>query len=419
MKNLSYPELHRVFEDSFPQVKWLVKNFEQFYEGRFEELPNLSKSGEFGSAHQIGELLINKNDDGLLLPRLFFKKNEGEKTNPPFYEITTPDGGILYVGTSAPSLDKSVTSLSVSAMTGGVFPPVDTKDAYFPYLGVMFAAKKFGKCNVYSLDTGYENINIHDQFNFDITNRVKKATVGQIYESLYNSVGFTGLPCINKSKSDYRMINGMNEIWRYVSAFKTICGSEIVLPSEKKEDKQIITLIPIAGGLKISFSKKVKFENDYSPLSDKFVASHIKEASKLMNDEKFWKNVETSVNTLNPSKVMAYFNEQYKEYPVPGEDTRVPIIREATSTKQNEFEKKIKKPSFGNVSFRYVNIPGSKGSRVLFDGGNSYIEIYGECANPTLFEMQEILEAVTTAFGIDDGETRISTEAVESALNNE
>lgn len=407
-----------MFEGFFPQVKWLVKNSEQFYESQFEELPNFGRPGKFDSGHQIGELLINKNDEGLLLPRLYFKKNEGEKTNPPFYAITTPDDDILYIGTSAPSFDKSVASLSVSAMTGGVFPPVDTKDAYFPYLGVMFATKKFGKCKVYSLDTGYENINVHDQYDYDLTKYIKKLVAGPIYESLYNSVCYLELPCINKSLSDNKTMNGVNEIWKYVSAFKTICNGEIVQPNEKKEDKQIITLIPIADGLKISFSKKVKFENDYSPLSDKFVASHVEQASKLMNDEKFWKNVETSVNTLNPSKVMAYFDEQYKEHPVPGEDTRVPIIREATSTKQNEFEKKIKKASSGNVSFRYVNIPGSKGSRVLFDGGNSYIEIYGECANPTLFEMQEILEAVTTAFGIDDGETRISTEAVESALSN-
>lgn len=418
MKNLSYPELHRMFEAFFPQVKWLVKNSEQFYESQFEELPNFGRPGKFDSAHQIGELLINKNDEGLLLPRLYFKKNEGEKTNPPFYAITTPDDDILYIGTSAPSFDKSVASLSVSAMTGGVFPPVDTKDAYSPYLGVMFATKKFGKCKVYSLDTGYENINIHDQYDYDLTKYIKKVAAGPIYESLYNSVCYAELPCINKSLSDNKAMNGVNEIWKYVSAFKTICNGEIVQPNEKKENKQIITLIPIAGGLKISFSNKVRFENDYSPLSDKFVASHVEQASKLMKNEKFWDQVEKSASTLNRDKVSEYFENQYKDYPVPGNDTRVQIIREATSTKQNEFEKKIKKASFGNVSFRYVNIPGSKGPRVLFDGGNSYLEIYGECANPTLLEMQEILEAVTTAFGIDDGETRISTEAVESALGN-
>lgn len=417
--------LSQEFEARFPLAKYLAEETEKFYKYLFQT--SELDARPLKNVRYIGDLSLHTIDNmaGIVLPRLYFNKVD-EKANPAFYLITTPDDKVLYAGTSVRNAtDKWIPCISVSATTGGVFPPTDSKEAYSLYLALLSAVKLYCRCKVYEICTGYEKIDIWDQYGDCITNPVKYVAAHEIQKHISYDNDYVINICLNSyGNLDQQRRN--DDIWKLVSAFKLMSSKSHIYKkfNEEKDitlddEKQIITLIPIAGGLKISFSKKVKFENDYSPLSDKFVASHVEQASKLMNDEKFWKNVETSVNTLNPSKVMAYFNEQYKEYPVPGEDTRVPIIREATSTKQNEFEKKIKKPSFGNVSFRYVNIPGSKGSRVLFDGGNSYIEIYGECANPTLFEMQEILEAVTTAFGIDDGETRISTEVVESALGNE
>ena len=401
-----------MFEDFFPQVKWLVKNSEQFYVKEFEKLSETENPMRFNSSYGIGELCLNEDDEGLMLPRLYFKKYTESRSNPPFYAITTPDDNLLYVGTSAPSNDKSLVSLSVSAMTGGVFPPVDTKEAYARYLAIMFAVKKFGKCKVYGLKTGYEMVKIQCMEDHDDTKYIKELLVKPIYEMLYSKLDHMRMPCINALISDYRIANGVNEIWKCVSAFKLVGNSDIFDEEKKEEDRQVITFSSMTDGFKISFSKKVNFENDCSPLSDSFVASHVEQASKLMKDEKFWKNVETSVNTLDHGKVMSYFDEQYKDCPVPGKDTRVPIARNPKVTKQDEFEAKIKRMFADGVGIRYVNINGSEKSNVFIDGGESSIEFYTKESGPSLIEMQGLIEAVKTAFGIDNSVVQISNGVV-------
>ncbi len=409
------PELYRAFEEYFPQVKSLAEEIQKDYNVLFKQIEpeNSENKKPLKNVRKIGELQVY--NESYSLPKLYFKK-ESDRTNPYFYLITSPDNIPIYAGTSLDT--NGAASMSVSATTGGICPPTSTKDSYSIYLYLLSAVRYFGFCLVYDVQTGFENVKIEDYYGNDLTRTLKQDMASKIYSKLlWNNYKPGEVRFLSPLTKIGKQTSKEEEIWKCVSAFNTMVDNGLV-KIEEKEDKQTITLIPIAGGLKISFSKKVKFENDYSPLSDNFVASHVEQASKLMKNEKFWDQVEKSASTLDHNKVNEYFKNQYKEYPVPGEDTRVPIIREAKSTKQNEFEKKIKKASFGNVSFRYVNILGSENSSILFDGGDSSIEIYGECANPTLFEIQEIIEAVTTAFGIDDGETRISTEAVESALGD-
>jgi hypothetical protein len=261
-----------------------------------------------------------------------------------------------------------------------------------------------------------EDIKITDQHSNDITKDVRMALARVIYKNLLGShkEKYGKLPPLN---AGVPLFASIHKIWKCVSAFKTMVENGLV-KIEEKESKQTITIIPTGYGLKIGFSKKVKFENNYSPLSDNFVASRLKQASKLIKNEKFWDQVEKSASTLDHGKVNEYFENQYKEYPIPGEDTRVPIIRETKSTKQSEFEKKINEIFAKPLSITYFNIFGTKASSMLIDNGDSSIEIYGKCGNPSFSEMQEIIKSVTDAFGIDDVEIRISTEAVESALGD-
>ena len=432
------PELYRAFEECFPQVKSLTEEIQESYNKAFEELDLIKWTEEVvknnSICRKIGDIKLSPpyqnlplsavSNDLPILPALKFWKDNG-KANPSFYLITSIMGEILYIGTSEKTDDDSILSQSVSAVTGGILPITETKQAYSLYLGLMCAVKRYQKCYVYEISTGLEDIKITDQYSNDITKEVKSASAKVIYKKLLNAYKdeHGKLPPLN---AGVPLFASIHKIWKCVSAFKTMVENGFVKIEEKEgkqtiatiPTKQAITIIPTGYGLKIGFSKKVKFENDYSPLSDNFVVSHIKQASKLMKNEKFWDQVEKSASTLDHDKVNEYFKNQYKEYPVPGEDTRVPIIREATSTKQREFEKKIREIFAKPLSITYFNIFGAEASSMLIDNGDSSIEIYGKCGNPSFSEMQEIIKSVTDAFGIDDVEIRISTEAVESALGN-
>lgn len=413
------PELCRAFEEYFPQVKSLTEEIQESYNKAFDKIESNEKSLNprlklIGTINLTSPFEISgEEENSSTLPTLKFLKTS-QKSNPPFYLITGINREILYIGTSESTDDDSILSQSVSAITGGILPITETKQACSLYLGLMCAVKRYGMCYVYEIPTGLEDIKITDQHSNDITKDARMVFARVIYKNLLGShkEKYGKLPPLN---AGVPLFASIHKIWKCVSAFKTMVENGLV-KTEKKESKQTITIIPTGYGLKIGFSKKVKFENNYLPLSDNFVASHLKQASKLMKNEKFWGQVEKSASTLDHGKVNEYFKNQYKEYTIPGEDTRVPIIREAKPTKQNEFEKKIKEIFAKPLSITYFNIFGTEASSMLIDNGDSSIEIYGKCGNPSFSEIQEIIKSVTDAFGIDDMEIRISTEAVESDL---
>lgn len=254
MQNNDYAGLSRTFDAYFPSVKQLVEQTEQFHNKQFVQSENTSYGLSFPTinlevARQVGTLEINLKDVECFLPRLYFKKMD-DRTNPYFYVITTPDDGILYFGSSLEDAKPKSIVASVSALTGGLIPVLETKQMYIVYLGLLSAIKKYGYCKVYELKTGYENIKLIDAKGKQIPLRTKSeylvpALSHQLMESL------EAIPIINQFTAQFMDDSQKvrdEEIWSAVSTFKGMIKNGLVDKLERKlqpTDDQEITMITI------------------------------------------------------------------------------------------------------------------------------------------------------------------------------
>ena len=242
MQNNDYAGLSRTFDTYFPGVKTLVKQTEQFHDKQFEQSENASFGMSMPTlnleiARQIGLFELNTKDVECLLPRLFFKKTD-ERTNPYFYVITTPDNGILYFGSSLEDAKPKSIVASVSALTGGLVPVLETKPLYIVYLGLLSAVKKYGHCKVYELKTGYENIKLTDAKGNAISKKAQSRYFVQDF-SMDLMTSFGCIPPINQLTvplDDGQKVRD-DEIWDAVSTFNGMIRNDLIEKVENKPEK--------------------------------------------------------------------------------------------------------------------------------------------------------------------------------------
>lgn len=307
MQNNDYAGLSRTFDTYFPGVKTLVKQTEQFHNKQFEQAENASFGMSMPTlnleiARQIGLFELNTKDVECILPRLFFKKTD-DRTNPYFYVITTPDNGILFFGSSIEDAKPKSIVASVSALTGGLVPVLETKQMYIVYLGLLSAIKKYGYCKVYELKTGYENIKLIDVKGKQIPLRTKSeylapALSHQLMESL------EAIPIINQFTAQFMDDSQKvrdEEIWSAVSTFKGMIKNGLIGKEEKKPKKTKKHTI------------KVKQEDDrLTFFFDDEVELYSYDEFKDAMDEKMEKLVPTSAKILCQTGETVY--DKYTSY---------------------------------------------------------------------------------------------------------
>ena len=242
MQNNDYAGLSRTFDTYFPGVKTLVKQTEQFHDKQFEQAENASFGMSMPTlnleiARQIGLFELNIKDVECILPRLFFKKTD-DRTNPYFYVITTPDNGILYFGSSLEDAKPKSIVASVSALTGGLVPVLETKPLYIVYLGLLSAVRKYGHCKVYELKTGYENIKLTDAKGNAISKKAQARYFAQDF-SMDLMTSFGCIPPINQLTvplDDGQKVRD-DEIWDAVSTFNGMIRNGLIGKQENKPEK--------------------------------------------------------------------------------------------------------------------------------------------------------------------------------------
>ena len=242
MQNNDYAGLSRTFDTYFPGVKTLVKQTEQFHNKQFEQAENASFGMSMPTlnleiARQIGLFELNIKDVECILPRLFFKKTD-DRTNPYFYVITTPDNGILYFGSSLEDAKPKSIVASVSALTGGLVPVLETKPLYIVYLGLLSAVRKYGHCKVYELKTGYENIKLTDAKGNAISKKAQARYFAQDF-SMDLMTSFGCIPPINQLTvplDDGQKVRD-DEIWDAVSTFNGMIRNGLIGKQENKPEK--------------------------------------------------------------------------------------------------------------------------------------------------------------------------------------
>lgn len=316
MQNNDYAGLSRTFDAYFPSVKQLVEQTEQFHNKQLEQAENTS----FGMgmptlnleiARQIGTLNINFKDLGCLLPRLYFKKTD-DKTNPYFYVITTPDNGILFFGSSIEDAKPKSIVASVSALTGGLVPVLETKQMYIVYLGLRSAIKKYGYCKVYELKTGYENIKLTDANGNAISKKAQSRYFVQDF-SMDLMTSFGHIPVIYQFTvpfDDNQKVRD-DEIWDAVSTFNGMIRNGLIGKQENKPENPKKHTI------------KVKQEDDrLTFFFDDNVELYSYDEFKDAMDEKMEKLVPTSAKILCQTgetvydKYTSYIAKKVNEKPV-------------------------------------------------------------------------------------------------------
>ena len=266
MQKQDYAGLSRTFDVYFPDVKQLVEQTELYHNKLFTQ--NEERTYDYGvsnvnSAHSryIGTLEINRNDNGYTLPRLYFKK-EADGTNPYFYAITTPDDNILYIGTSIDDAKPKATTASISAITGGIVPFTETKQLYIIYLGILSAIKRYGRCKVYEIKTGYEDIKMVGLDGKPMPKKdVSKYFAPVLSAFITTSLSF--IPVINllTTQLDDNQKTRDEEIWDAVSTFKGMIRNRIIGKFEEKkqetDENQEITIYHYGDSLVFNFKNKV------------------------------------------------------------------------------------------------------------------------------------------------------------------
>lgn len=387
MQNNDYAGLSRKFDLLFPQVKELVEQTEQFYEKQYftqEANPN----NKLTNVRRLGIIVPNKADDGLTLPRLYFKK-ETDKTNPLFYVISTPnDEVVVYVGSNLDTFDDKEV-YSVSAFTGGVVPPTESRRAYEIYLSILAAVRHYRYCVVYEIQTGYENIEIHTHRGITLCNNVFGDTVKHFLKSVdpeSNTMAKSDVPHPYTDK-----------IWKYVSAFKTMVENGITKESEPESTKkQEITIEYYGDDITFRFKNRVYLMTD--------------EEMEMKEANKFEKLIPTSAKILCQTgdtvydKYTSYISHKIKNDGKVDEKTARRLIK-----LQNEFtsfERSIIDIDGGDKHIEYGNIylgdleHTVTSYRLFNDGSGSRITVnLGK--SPTLSDISLIACGIIDLFDLD------------------
>ena len=410
MQKQDYAGLSRTFDAYFPSVKQLVEQTEQFHNKQLVQSENTSYGLSFPTinldvARQVGTLEINLKDVECFLPRLYFKKMD-DRTNPYFYVITTPDDGILYFGSSLEDAKPKSIVASVSALTGGLAPVLETKQMYIAYLGLLSAVKKYGYCKVYELKTGYENIKLIDVKGKQIPLRTKSeylapALSHQLMESL------EAIPIINQFTAQFMDDSQKvrdEEIWSAVSTFKGMIKNGLVDKLEMRPqptDNQEIIVEYYGDDIMFRFKNKVSLMTDEE--------YGIKKTTEL---EKF---VPTSAKILCQTgdtvydKYTSYIAHKIKEDGKVDEKTTRRLIK--LQSEFTSFERSIIDLGGGDKHIEYGNIylgdlkHAVTSYRLFNDGTDSRITVnIGK--SPTLAEIRLIICGIKDLFDLDP-ETKV------------
>ena len=160
------------FGSLYPDVKTLLNESKKFYYEIFATSLGYGPE-EYENATLIGNLTIDEDEKDNILPSLTYEVSDKHKKNPPFYLITNSNNELIYAGTTF-----GVAGVSVSALTGGLLPPTENRDAYDIYLGLRYAIGFFGSLKVYQVNTGYSIPKIKNQYG-DLMNLKKSDPFAQ------------------------------------------------------------------------------------------------------------------------------------------------------------------------------------------------------------------------------------------------
>lgn len=260
MENNFFSGLSRTFEAYFPQIRPIVEETVTYYSNQFKPKHQF----DYSNVTKVGTFTISDDEVDSVLPKLIYTVPPSVGKNPNFYLVTSPDGAIIYVGTTEKG--KIRKPLSASTITGGLLPSADSKDAYFVYLRVMSAVRYYGHCDVYSVDT---------KFNKDFLDQYGKSyhMIG-LEQAVDNIVAhITTVGHASNQDNDAKQVNRLNEIWNKVKVFGEMYKSGLL---------NLITgtsfrLCSKDGDSKIdSYQKKMREEDNgyssYSSISNKLSA---------------------------------------------------------------------------------------------------------------------------------------------------
>lgn len=414
MQNTNYLSLWQDFDAHFPYVKELVINAEQFYDKHFDS-KKLETNGNqpFNLADKtlVGYFKIVEGTEEAVLPPLKFEKTSN-LANPYFYLVVTPEDEIIYIGSSLD--DVKPKSCSVSALTGGILPKTNSKTAYKIYLGILSAVRKYGSCDVYQLNTGYENIKIKD-LNGDFMTKKKVSREFAETVNAFIIASNIEIPILNTPEYSTGTIDideTREEIWKAVSVWGSIIGYKLEAVTHRNElaakkcneEGQEITITQ-DGLNNITFTFKNKVEL-LSPDEFKF--------DRLVGLEKV---ITPSARILCQTGDTVY--EQYTSYIAHkvkngAKDQNVnPVPLKQTAL--YAFEKTFIEHSGANEQITFKNIflgnlqhdPGLNSRSVMSDGGNSAIELdFGK--TPSLKDIKDLTYALETLFGLDPNTTKVT-----------
>ena len=319
----------------FPLAERLAEETEKFYKEQFQRKEFDKKP--LKNVRYLGKLQLNADDEreGLIFPRLEFKK-EADRTNPAFYIITTNDDDILYAGTSVPGASEDwIPCISVSATTGGAFPPTESKGAYALYLALLSAVRFYHGCRVYEVLTGFENMDIRDQFGDSVTGLMRRT----VAREMLKHISYSNLYVINNCLCPFVNNNQHRrdtDIWNFVSAYKLMLKHDNIQRMKtsvnEKEEKQKVIIKHEGSELSFTFAQKMKkrvhkkfyildkLDEGTTPKNDIKMKATLFDAARMMLNDNFWKEVSLAktLNELRPEKLNEYMAATNPDKLIPG-----------------------------------------------------------------------------------------------------
>jgi hypothetical protein len=422
MENNFFSGLSRTFEEHYPQIRPLVEETEQFYTEKFLELETKSPSLYEGkkklkNATLIGQLVIDGDDRYNLLPRIVLDEKVPGKNNPKFYIITNPAGEALYIGTSLESFNDN--GFSVSTITGGLMPPTNSDVAYKLYLGIMSAVRKYRYCKVYEIDTGYESVEIKNQYGETLNKKLSsKKLVSEICNYLiesseeYPAIMWPGMKQNGKTKQDSRS----EEIWEAVKMFKKMVKEKLIPinsmfdrlngkkndDAEKEDNKPFVEVELLTDIIIINFLKEIDFNSydEWKKKQDEAINNLVsKKAIELCEPEK---DNDVCKNKFLKSVISVPAFGRPAEYPHEEETEVYGDSRSVT------FEKEVSE-LFGKdavITYRNINAFGGnyKGVKANYvsDGTLQRIMIKTEDKNISLQNIRTVVNKALDMLGIKD-----------------
>ena len=417
MQKQDYAGLSRTFDAYFPDVKKLVEQTETFHNKLFTQQENSTygfrpSNINLGQCRLIGTLEINQNDKNEAIPRLYFKKG-AEGTNPYFYAIATPNLEILYVGSSLDDARPKTTSASVSAITGGVVPFIDSKQLYIVYLGILSAIKRYGHCMVYEIRTGYEKIELVGMDGVCMPKKdISKCFAGDV--SLFLMSSLQAVPVINQltMQLENPQKTRDDEIWNAVSTFKGMIRDmspeamkvlEQLRQTDKGDkptDNQEITITTSGNDLVFKFKNHVELNN-----YNEYKVEKMKEMEKMVPP-----------NAVILCQTGDTVNDKYRSYvtrKVRDGEYETITLTPSKQERLDRFERVIKENVGDKTIVEYGNIPiiGIKHTlssyQLCSDGKESRITVRGNVGQ-SISDIGKLVFEIETLFNLDPKTTKVS-----------